>query len=77
MSGNVREWSRTVYGKADYRKQVTKWIESEILTEDASRVLRGGSFFFNASDARCAYRYNFDPVSGNLSVGFRVVFAPP
>jgi formylglycine-generating enzyme required for sulfatase activity len=77
MSGNVREWSRTVYGKADYRKQVTKWIESEILTEGASRVLRGGSFSSNANFARCASRGNDVPGSGDSYVGFRVVFAPP
>ncbi|MDZ4702173.1 MAG: SUMF1/EgtB/PvdO family nonheme iron enzyme [Rhodothermales bacterium] len=77
MAGNVSEWSRTVNTKADYDKHVSKWKDSEMLTDNASRVLRGGSFDGGAEGVRCARRNGSDPDYVNLDIGFRVVFAPP
>ena len=45
-----------------------------------SRVLRGGSFNNNASNARCCYRNNWNPDNRNDNNGFRVVWvghSPP
>jgi formylglycine-generating enzyme required for sulfatase activity len=77
MAGNVWEWSRSTYRKEGYSNDKDTWERREILTDDASRVLRGGSFFNSAFYARCASRYGYYPYDVNGSVGFRVVFAPP
>jgi hypothetical protein len=39
---------------------------------DSSRVLRGGSFNNNQSNARCAYRNHNNPNNRNRNNGFRV-----
>jgi formylglycine-generating enzyme required for sulfatase activity len=36
------------------------------------RVIRGGSFFFDAASARCALRYTHRPQDSGFSLGFRV-----
>jgi formylglycine-generating enzyme required for sulfatase activity len=63
MSGNVWEWTRSLYGKIynqsdpynpfDLRREELK------AGDDIRRVLRGGSWDFNGGDARCAYRFRF------------------
>ena len=66
MAGNV--WERTS----------TKWVGNyenyqpdDSLKGDASRTVRGGSFYNSDRNVRCACRYDFnDPVDG---VGIRVV----
>ncbi len=40
------------------------------------RVLRGGSFFDNAGNVRCAVRHNYSPDWGSDYIGFRVVVSP-
>jgi formylglycine-generating enzyme required for sulfatase activity len=66
MSGNVWEWCST------------KWRESyeepadENLRENASRVLRGGSFDINLRRVRCAFRVGRDPPLAFRYLGFRV-----
>ena len=84
MSGNVWEWTRSLWGK-DWDKPSYKYpynpkdgerenlkAEKEIL-----RVLRGGSFVGVASGARCAFRVGHLPVSGGRPRGFRVVVVSP
>jgi len=39
-------------------------------------VLRGGAFSFNQWNARCAYRFRFDPGDGGDDWGFRVALFP-
>jgi formylglycine-generating enzyme required for sulfatase activity len=60
MSGNVWEWTRSVFGESS----------------QSLRVLRGGSCFLNSGDARCAARYRLVPVSRSLNLGFRVGVFP-
>jgi formylglycine-generating enzyme required for sulfatase activity/energy-coupling factor transporter ATP-binding protein EcfA2 len=67
LSGNVWEWTRTCY-------------KSQKLQEDfkidqvweLGPVLRGGSWFINLVDARCAYRSYFYPHYRHFNIGFRL-----
>ena len=70
MSGNVGEWTRSVYKPYPYRPDDGR----EDMKDGAWRVLRGGSFNPNAGSARAAYRFNyFNPGDRNDNNGFRVV----
>ncbi len=40
------------------------------------KVIRGGSWYFNADSARCAVRYTHRPQDRGFSLGFRVVREP-
>jgi formylglycine-generating enzyme required for sulfatase activity len=78
MVGNVWEWTRSLWGK-DGNKPQFKYPyrfddkrEDEDADESVLRVLRGGSFRFSETSARCAFRFrdylNFD----STYYGFRV-----
>ena len=73
MSGNVWEWTSTIY--RDYPYHVTDGRE-DTGDEDAVRVLRGGSWNLNQDRARAAYRLRSIPDVRIDSVGFRVVRSP-
>ena len=70
MSGNVLEWTHSLYKPYPY--QVNDGREDE--KASGARALRGGSFVDLGGDARCAYR----DYSVNLYYyrGFRVVVSP-
>jgi formylglycine-generating enzyme required for sulfatase activity len=72
MSGNVWEWTRSVYQAYPYDINDGR----EDLNASGRRVLRGGSFFSLRRGARCAYRDV--SVFGYLSyyIGFRVCASP-
>jgi formylglycine-generating enzyme required for sulfatase activity len=64
------------YGLLDASGNVWEWTDSWYDKDQDTRVLRGGSFFFNSEDARCAYR-NWDvPDYGLWYFGFRIVVSP-
>ncbi len=65
MSGNVWEWTRTNYeiGKDD-------------LASNERRSLRGGSFYQDSVNARCAVRFRVSPVDRDRDGGFRVIVVP-
>src|SRR5208282_2583826 len=66
LSGNVWEWTRSLYGKgADLAAG-----------PDKDRVLRGGAWSFPNDNARCSIRTGLGPDGRSGGVGFRVV-APP
>ena len=69
MTGNLWEWTRSAYDE-DVRKAVR---EDSRASEEARRVVRGGSWFDSRDRARCAYRGGFRPGGRSGGLGFRVV----
>jgi formylglycine-generating enzyme required for sulfatase activity len=72
MHGSVWEWTNDVYGPYDTSAD----IDPRGPEEGTTRVIRGGSWLFDASSARCAQRYAHAPQDKGSSLGFRVVGEP-
>ncbi|WP_423226106.1 NACHT domain-containing protein [Candidatus Amarolinea aalborgensis] len=82
LSGNVWEWTRSLWG-SDYQKPrygypyvVTDGRENLAAGSSELRVLRGGSYYNNRTNVRCARRYRYYPFNWNDFRGFRVVVSP-
>jgi formylglycine-generating enzyme required for sulfatase activity len=76
LSGNVEEWTRSQWDEYPYPSERVARSKREDLQapEDVSRVLRGGAFWSDPLNVRCASRRG----TGYLdSVGFRVALAGP
>ena len=67
MHGNVWEWCEDWHGEYPFAETYQK----EPATGE-NRVLRGGSFFADASGARSSCRGNFAPTYRFVSTGFRL-----
>jgi formylglycine-generating enzyme required for sulfatase activity len=82
MSGNVWEWTRSLWGKSwenpTYRYPYDPADGREALDapDTIRRVLRGGSFYDDPQLVRCAFRLHFDPDHRDGNGGFRVVVSP-
>ncbi len=83
MSGNVWEWTLSLWG-SDYKAAdfLYPYVagdgrEDETAGPDVLRVVRGGSWYYNQRDARCASRLRYHPDLRDDDLGFRVVLAPP
>jgi len=81
MSGNVWEWTRSLWGKGgnlEYPYPYNQEDGRENLKADDNivRVLRGGSFFLNHRFARCASRFRNSPDFLNWNLGVRVGVSP-
>lgn len=74
MSGNVWEWTHSLYKKPyPYRTDDGR----EDPQSEGNRVLRGGSWYFNVRFARCACRSLYAPINHlNVNSGFRVAASP-
>lgn len=79
MVGNVWEWTRSLRGK-DWQHPSFKYPyraddgrENLKAGLDMLRVVRGGAFVDNQSNARCAYRRGLNPFNRDWYFGFRVV----
>ena len=72
MHGNVWEWTNDRYGPYNPR-QDTDPRGAEI---GGTRVIRGGSWRFDANSARCGLRYTHAPQDSGFGLGFRVVGEP-
>jgi len=82
MSGNVWEWTRSIWGK-DWQKPDFKYPytlekahEELDAPKEMKRVLRGGAFDNVSRLVRCANRYWDFPDIRNFNIGFRVVVSP-
>ncbi len=76
MSGNVWEWTRSIYERYPYPEQGEKRQQREDLKAEGLRVLRGGAFSGNQNHVRCTDRYFYDPGYRRSLNGFRVVLSP-
>jgi len=83
MSGNVWEWTRSLWGdhpsipQYSYPYDPADGRERLDAKPDTLRVLRGGLFSVNGGHARCATRYRDFPNNRGESNGFRVVVPIP
>jgi len=82
MSGNVWEWTRSLWGKdiftPEFRYPYGPFDGRENLDagDDYARVVRGGSFNNGGGNVRAAIRDRGNPGSRSRGNGFRVVFSP-
>ncbi len=74
MSGNVWEWTRSLYKPYPYVPNDGR--ENLKAPDSESRVVRGGSFLDDARYVRCSYRFRHVPLDRYDYVGFRVVLSP-
>ncbi len=82
MSGNVWEWTRSLWGK-EWQKSEFRYPykpdnnrENFGAPKEICRVLRGGAFQYSDWDLRCAVRNWGLPDTGSSVVGFRVALLP-
>ena len=80
--GNVSEWCLDAYSSSFYANSPRRnpiaggsiySIVRDFKNLNASRVLRGGSWYSNANYARIAYRSNNSPGRTSNTTGFRCV----
>jgi formylglycine-generating enzyme required for sulfatase activity len=78
MSGNVWEWTRSVWGPYPYPTDEVGRAEREYLEarEGVRRVRRGGAFFSSPRSARCTVRLGSGPYPHGGGMGCRVVLRP-
>ncbi len=82
MSGNVWEWTRSLWGK-DWDKPKFRYPydpkdgrEKLDAPRDVRRVWRGGAFSYFDRYVRCASRYRNPPDNRYYALGFRVAVLP-
>jgi formylglycine-generating enzyme required for sulfatase activity len=82
LSGNVWEWTRSLWGKGwekpefRYPYDPGDGRENLAAAPDVRRVLRGGAFYLNEWGVRCAVRLRNVPGGWLGYIGFRVVVSP-
>ena len=74
MSGNVAEWCKDWFEKEYYAKSPKENPQGP--EKGQYRVLRGGSFLFDALNARASDRIRFNPSYRSYGIGFRLVLSP-
>ncbi|MSP14046.1 MAG: NACHT domain-containing protein [Chloroflexi bacterium] len=82
LSGNVWEWTRSLWGTDSQKPQYIypydprDGRENLQAPDDVRRVLRGGAFSNGGGFVRCAFRGFSRPHDGRRGIGFRVVLSP-
>jgi formylglycine-generating enzyme required for sulfatase activity/serine/threonine protein kinase len=75
MHGNVAEWCADRYASDYYTKARRADPKGPLV--GTGRVVRGGSFFYEARSCRSACRFGDEPTFRRLTQGFRVALVPP
>ena len=70
MHGNVWEWTADWYGP--YGETAAANIDPGGAPSGEKRVIRGGSWLFDANSARCGLRYTHAPKDRGYSLGVRI-----
>ena len=68
LSGNVYEWTATLY--RPYHYDPTDGREDPLA--EGIRVIRGGSWYVNRTNVRCAYRIRNNPRDRINNLGYRI-----
>ena len=77
MSGNVWEWTRSVWGPYPYPSDAAgRAAQSFEVREEVRRVRRGGACLSSPRSARCTVRLDEWTVSARRRYELRVVLAP-
>ncbi|TAE52107.1 MAG: formylglycine-generating enzyme family protein [Bacteroidetes bacterium] len=79
LSGNVFEWCADGDGDSDYYqecKNVGLLTDPKGPSESPYRMLRGGSWPYDARRCRVSFRDSFRPGSYNSHIGFRLALPP-
>ena len=85
VSGNVVEWTSSLFGAGDYECEVPEYgypyraddgREDPEAGTDVRRVLRGGAWYDDRASARVAPRANSGPSYGYYYCGFRLALPP-
>lgn len=70
MSGNVSEWCSDWYSSSYYSKSPSN--NPTNISKSSSRVIRGGSWYYDAASCRVSFRNSISPDSRNNRIGFRL-----
>ncbi|MEW5829278.1 MAG: formylglycine-generating enzyme family protein, partial [Chloroflexota bacterium] len=76
MSGNVWEWTRSLWDKYPYPAEIKAQLKREDENASGARAVRGGSWGNPRNVARCACRGRSNPDDFDFDLGFRVVLSP-
>ena len=72
MHGNLYEWTHDWY--SDYKEGIV--VDPMVSENGSGRVVRGGSWGFDAAGCRAAYRNTNDPTIRAIIFGFRLALSP-
>ena len=76
MLGNVWEWCLDSFNEDEYKTLGRSTKDSQRITDERNKSLKGGSYLDYARSLRPADRFGFDMDSGSDDIGFRLIIRP-